>query len=55
MDNHKLFMIFIFCFLKHEKDAFFIFYKNMLEKILKFSRMYKNKNKKIKRKLTYIF
>jgi hypothetical protein len=41
MDNHKLVMIFIFDFFKHEKDAFF-FMKNMLEKFLGFDYMQQN-------------
>jgi hypothetical protein len=44
MDNHKLVIISIFGFSKHEKDAiFFLFFlKNMLGKILGFGRMQQN-------------
>jgi hypothetical protein len=45
MDNHKLVTISIFGFFKHEKDAIFVFVfymKNMLGKILGFSRMQQN-------------
>jgi hypothetical protein len=46
MDNHKLVTISIFFFLKHEKDAFFLFFffmKICLENFLGFSRMHENK------------
>jgi hypothetical protein len=44
MDNHKLVMISIFGFSKHEKDAIFVFFfmKNMLGKILGFGCMQQN-------------
>jgi hypothetical protein len=42
MDNYKLIMIFIFLFLKHDKDAFFLM-KNIHGKLLVFGRMHENK------------
>jgi len=48
MDNHKLVMISIFGFSKHEKDVIFVFFvfcffmKNMLGKILGFGHMQQN-------------
>ena len=46
MDNHKLVMISILGFLKHEKEAIFLFFvlmKNMLRKFVRFGRMHENK------------
>jgi len=45
MDNHKLVMISIFfAFYKHDKDAIcFVFYENMIGKLLDFDRMQENK------------
>ena len=40
MDNHKLVIISIFSFLKHDKNEFFL--KNMHEKLLGFGRMHEN-------------
>jgi len=42
MDDHKLVMISIFLFSKHEKDANF-FYENILEIFLGFGCMHENK------------
>jgi hypothetical protein len=42
--DYNIYLQYLFCILKYEKDAFLYFYTNILRKLLGFSRMHEKQN-----------